>query len=119
MKSKLFKILLLFLSFCLLFGILILVHKYFYPSRNIEVIHTADKYKKSTKIISKNSEFININSANEEELMNLPNIGSVIAKRIVEYRKINGKIYKLSELLNIKGIGKNRLESIKGFLILE
>ena len=59
------------------------------------------------------SEKININLASLAELQTLPGIGSVTAKRIVDYRKKNPPFRKLEELLIIRGISKNRLEQLR------
>jgi len=54
---------------------------------------------------------IDINKAEFEELVLLPNVGPVLANRIIEYRKTNGKITNLEELLKVKGIGEKKLSS--------
>ncbi len=48
---------------------------------------------------------ININSATQEELMTLPNIGEVRAKAIIEYRKNNGPFKSIENLKDVSGIG--------------
>jgi competence protein ComEA len=56
---------------------------------------------------------INVNTANENELDRLPGIGPVLASRIVEYRKSNGRFSKCEELLKVKGIGESILKDIE------
>jgi len=56
---------------------------------------------------------ININSASQAELTDLPGIGNVIAGRIVDYRTQNGAFSKIDDLTNISGIGEKRFEAIK------
>ena len=58
---------------------------------------------------------IDINSADEEMLTNLPGIGPRTATRITDYRKVNGPFKSVDDLLNIKGIGPKVLEKIKPF----
>ena len=55
---------------------------------------------------------IDLNSATQEELMALPGIGETYARRILDYREKNGPYQAVEELLNVEGIGENRLESI-------
>lgn len=61
---------------------------------------------------------IPINRAGKEELMALPGIGEVLAKRIVAYRKQNGYFRTAEELLNVEGIGKQRLEEILDLIVI-
>jgi comEA protein len=57
-------------------------------------------------------EKLNINTATEEQLIDLPGIGKVTAERILEYRKETGKFTAIEDLLAIKGISKNKLERL-------
>lgn len=55
---------------------------------------------------------IAVNQAGKEELMALPGIGDVLAQRILNYRQENGSFSSPEQLLNVEGIGKQRLEEI-------
>jgi competence protein ComEA len=56
---------------------------------------------------------ININTADEKALEQLPGIGPGKAKAIVEYRTQHGSYKNINELLKVKGIGPNVLEKIR------
>jgi len=58
------------------------------------------------------SNLININLADAEELQELPGIGPAYSQRIVEWREENGKFTSKEQLLDIRGIGERRLEAI-------
>lgn len=61
---------------------------------------------------------VNINSATQAELLELPGIGPAYSKRIVEWRNKNGSFTSVDQLLEIKGIGEKRLASIKPLITL-
>ena len=56
---------------------------------------------------------VNINTADEKELLSLPRIGPATAVRILEYRKQVGSFKTVDELLNVKGIGEKTLEVLR------
>ena len=62
---------------------------------------------------------ININKASVKELVLLPGIGEKTAKKIIKFRKDNGKFKTKTDLLQVSGIGKKKLEKIKNLLIVE
>ena len=55
---------------------------------------------------------LNINTANAEQLVALPGIGTKKAQAIVDYRKANGKFASIEDLSQVKGIGKKMLTKI-------
>ena len=59
---------------------------------------------------------ININEASIDELTTLPSIGEAKAKKIIEYRQINGEFNSIEEIKNISGIGDNIFEKIKDYI---
>jgi competence protein ComEA len=60
----------------------------------------------------KESGKLNINTATEQQLMDLPGIGEVTAERILKYRKEIGKFTAIEDLRAVKGISKNKLERL-------
>ena len=59
---------------------------------------------------------VNINTANETELEELPGIGASIAGRIIEYRNKNGKFKSIEDIKNVTGIGDSKFEKIKDLI---
>lgn len=59
---------------------------------------------------------ININTATAEQLQQLPQIGEVIAQRIIAYREQHGDFGGVSEIMNVEGIGEGRFEAIKDYI---
>jgi comEA protein len=59
---------------------------------------------------------ININTANSEELQQVPGIGPVTADKILQMRKSYGAFKSVDDLLSIKGLGKKRLEKMRKYL---
>ena len=56
---------------------------------------------------------VNINTASQEELMNLPGIGASKAQSIIQYREEHGAFQDVEELTNITGIKSGVYEKIK------
>ena len=57
-------------------------------------------------------EIININTAQKQDLIQLPNVGVVTAERIMRYREDFGSFKSADDLLKVKGIGPKTLEKI-------
>ena len=62
---------------------------------------------------------VNINTATQSELENLPGVGEAIASRIIEYRQQNGKFNKVEDLQNVKGIGDAKLNNMKEYVMVQ
>jgi competence protein ComEA len=56
---------------------------------------------------------LSLNTATETELQGLPGVGPVIAQRIVAYREQNGRFEDVEDLLEVPGIGEQKLASIR------
>ena len=62
------------------------------------------------------SYLLDINSATQRQLQELPGIGEVIAQRIVDYRETNGAFQAVDDLRNVEGIGEKKLNAIIGLI---
>ena len=56
---------------------------------------------------------ININRASAKEFDGLAGIGPVLAKRMVEYRRVNGPFMAIEDLQKVSGIGSAKFEEFK------
>jgi competence ComEA-like helix-hairpin-helix protein len=61
---------------------------------------------------------VNINTATEAELQQVPGIGPATAKNIVQMRKSYGQFKSVDDLLAIRGIGRKRLDKMRKYLTL-
>jgi competence protein ComEA len=63
-------------------------------------------------------EKIDINQAGPDELTKLPGIGTSTAAKISAYRDANGPFKSVDELMNVKGIGPDKMEKIRPLITL-
>ena len=59
---------------------------------------------------------VDLNRATAADFDQLPGVGPVLAKRMVEYRKSVGRFYAVEDLRAVKGIGKKKFERLKPFV---
>jgi competence protein ComEA len=69
-------------------------------------------------IRSNDSNKIHINTASEEEILQLPGIGPAKAAAIIAYREEHGPFQKVEDLSNVTGIGEKTLEKIKEHIVV-
>ena len=66
--------------------------------------------------IDTSSSIVNINTASQTELEELPGIGPSISSRIVEYRNEKGKFKSIEDIKNVTGIGDSKFEKIRDLI---
>jgi len=59
---------------------------------------------------------LNLNTANEDQLMLLPTVGPSKAERIVTWRKKNGGFKRVEDLRRVKGFGYKTFKKLEAFL---
>ena len=57
---------------------------------------------------------VDLNTATLADLDTLPGVGPVLAQRILDWRKINGRFTSVDELREITGVGEKRLADLRG-----
>lgn len=62
---------------------------------------------------------VNLNTASQEELENLPGIGPKLAERIIAWREQNGAFLSVEQLMDVNGIAEGKIEDIKDFVYVE
>lgn len=62
---------------------------------------------------------LNINTASAQDLTLLSGIGEVLSQRIVAYREEIGKFQKVEDLIQVKGIGEEKLNKIIDYVAVE
>ncbi|MCJ7531791.1 MAG: ComEA family DNA-binding protein [Anaerolineales bacterium] len=64
------------------------------------------------------SSLVNINTASQQELDTLPEIGPALAQRIIAYRTAKGPFTKIEDIQNVSGIGAVTFEKIKDMITI-
>ena len=62
---------------------------------------------------------VNINTADEKELMSLPGIGQVRAAAIIEHRQREGDFEKIEDIMNVKGIKTGIFSKINNLICVK
>ena len=94
---------------------------------NIHIPTKSESEKKETiaqnssgETAAQNFQFpININTATQEELEQLPGIGPAKASDIISYRENNGDFQLIDDIQNVSGIGPTTFENIKEYITIE
>ena len=64
----------------------------------------------------KGAEIININNADEKELEKIPCVGPSLARKIADFRSVNGPFQSIEDLKNVPGIGDKKYEKLKPYI---
>ncbi|MBM4133695.1 MAG: helix-hairpin-helix domain-containing protein [Nitrospira sp.] len=67
---------------------------------------------------AKNSSRLDLNRATADDLEQLPGIGPVLARRIVEWRRGHGAFSNVDDLNHVKGIGEKKLRQLKPLVMV-
>ncbi len=59
---------------------------------------------------------LDVNTASESDLTQLPGVGPSLARRIVEYRQANGPFQTPDDLQNVSGIGPSKFAKMEPFI---
>ena len=62
---------------------------------------------------------LNLNTATQSQLEQLPGIGPEMAKRILTYRAENTRFVTVEQLMDVEGIGEKRFEQLKPLVYVE
>lgn len=61
---------------------------------------------------------VDLNTAGEKALLNLPGVGPSTAKAILAHRAAQGRFHTVEGLLQVKGIGPKKLESLRPYVLV-
>jgi competence protein ComEA len=59
---------------------------------------------------------VNLNTADEATLETLPRVGPAMAKRIIEWRKANGRFSSIEDLMGVTGVGDKTFAGLKDLI---
>ena len=112
------------LSLFLISGTALRMYNNHQLSSNLELVPasrlSSDNLSKTAIIDDIHVDFpVNINTATQAELEQIPGIGPVKALAIINYIKTNGAIQNSGDILNVKGIGPATLRKMEEFIVTE
>lgn len=79
----------------------------------------ADRPPRRRRSSANNPVRMNLNTADAALLQRLPRIGPALAGRIIAYRQDRGPFTRVSQVVNVRGIGDKTLEKIQEWLYVE
>ena len=84
----------------------------------LDFVADGQKEELSEGSIKKKIEIIYVNTAKKEELINLPNVGPVMAERIIRFREDFGMFKSIDDLTRVKGIGPKTLDKMRKYVTI-
>ena len=110
------------LCICFLLSSIIVSYNLFFipslPNANVVKKEFTFEESENERGNDKNLNKININLSSKDELIKIPGVGEAIAERIIEYREQNGGFSSISEIMNVKGIGNAKFNSMKDYICI-
>lgn len=62
---------------------------------------------------------VNINTADEAQLQEIPGIGPGLAKKIIEHRTLHGPFRRPEHILIVEGISEKRFREFRSYILIE
>ena len=62
---------------------------------------------------------VNLNTADAAQLSLLPRVGVKAAQRIIDYRREHGQFKKTSDLMQVKGFGDKKYQSLAAYVTVD
>jgi len=88
-------------------------------NRNSAELSSKRDDKVSVAEIKPNEPCLNLNVAAAEDLIKLPGIGEVMAKRIIDYRERHGRFRRAEEIIIIEGFSERKYRAIAWMVCIE
>ena len=124
-KIRVLKIILFFLAVGVVFGLRARVSQEEVVPPIVEQDVSSQKPPQSSSDASSLSgegpdeEKIDLNNASLEDLMRLPGIGEKLARRIKEYKDLNGPFHTIDSVMEINGVGLKLFNKIQPYITVE
>ena len=62
---------------------------------------------------------VNLNAATAEDLKELPGIGDVMARRVIDYRERHGRFRRTEEIIIVEGFSEKKYRAIAAMICVE
>ena len=89
-----------------------------WPKWNRQLLYNDYDLGETSDFHSSSDSGFDLNQVNIYQLQDIPGIGRTLAERIVNYRELNGPFYSFNDLLNIRGIGRQKIITLENSLVI-